>query len=187
MRYSTFAVMTAMVAASGCVSVLPEPTTPEALYRLDAAAPQALPATVMIREPEAPQIMAGRAMVREDLTGAMRLVPDIEWAGRATRLMQLALVDSFQGGEGGAVLPESGVGASYEFSVRLTTLGFVGDRAVCEGTATLLDTRTRELVHQDRIERDRAAPDSDPRDLKAVSEDCVADFADMLVTAISSK
>ncbi|MEM1086433.1 MAG: ABC-type transport auxiliary lipoprotein family protein [Pseudomonadota bacterium] len=164
---------------TGCVSVLPEPTTPDALYRIEAAAtPRFINATVVIREPEAPQIMSGRAMIREDSAGAIRLIPSVEWAGRSTRLMQLALVDSLVGDLGGAVLPESGVQAEYEVSTRLSTLGFVGDAAVCNGTVNLVNLKTRQIVRQSRIEA--RTSDSEARSaqtLKGASEACVEQIA----------
>lgn len=180
--------LAAAIPLGACVSVLPEPEAPEALYRIEATTPPlSLDRTVLIREPEAPQIMSGRAMVREDAVGAMRLMPRVEWAGRSTRLMQLALVDSFSGGPGGAVLPESGVGAEYEYAVRLTTLGFEGDDAVCSGTASLIEARTRKLVFQDRVSVRNSADQGRPETLKQVSEACVSEFASLLSEALNSQ
>ncbi|MEL7231523.1 MAG: ABC-type transport auxiliary lipoprotein family protein [Pseudomonadota bacterium] len=176
-----------LFALSACVSVLPEPEAPDALYRISANAQSApLNVTVMIREPEAPQIMSGRAMVREDAAGAMRLIPNNEWAGRATRLFQLALVDSFGGGTGAAVLPESGVAADYEFAIRMTTLGFVGDEAVCEASGSLVSAKTRTLVSQERISIARPASESRPEALKIVSEQCVAAFSQFLTATLNT-
>lgn len=178
----------AVIALGGCVSVLPEPEVPDALYRISATGtPTVISQTVMVREPDAPQIMSGRAMVREDGSGAIRLVPGIEWAGRSTRLMQLALVDSFGGGDGGVVLPESGIKADYELSIRFTTLGFQGEAAICQGAASLIDVRTRQIVAQDRIDVSQAGPQTGATALKAASEACVTEFATFLSDALKSQ
>lgn len=177
-----------LLAVSACVSVLPEPQAPDALYRISArGTPISLDQTVLIREPEAPQVMSGRAMVREDQSGAIKLLPNIEWAGRSTRLFQLALADSFSGGSGGAILPESGVGSDFEFSIRFTTLGFVGSEAVCDGAASLIDTKTRKLVAQDRVSIRRPAAQTSPEALKQVSETCVAEFSRVLSDALKTR
>lgn len=173
------------VALAGCVSVLPEPQTPEALYRISASGPpRSIAKTVIVREPEAPQIMSGRAMMREDDAGAIRLVPGIEWSGRATRLIQLAIVDSFGIGEGGAVLPESAVGGDYELSIRLTMLGFEGQRAVCSGTASLIESRSRDIVAQDRVTVSLDGAAAAPATLKAAGEACVNEFAAFVANAL---
>lgn len=180
--------LAATLTLAGCVSVLPEPEAPDALYRISAiGAPIALNQTVIIKEPEAPQIMSGRQMVREDAGGAIRLIPGTEWAGRSTRLLQLALVDSFGGGRGSAVLPESGVDADYELSIRLTTLGFEGERAVCSGAASLIEGSTRKIVAQDRVDVSHDGTDTGPNSLKTVSETCVGEFAAFLSEALKSQ
>ncbi|MEO1642519.1 MAG: ABC-type transport auxiliary lipoprotein family protein [Pseudomonadota bacterium] len=177
-----------LIALSACVSVLPEPEAPDALYRMSASRQAApLSATVLIREPEAPQIMSGRAMVREDESGAIRLIPNNEWAGRATRLFQLALVDSFSSGTGAAVLPESGVAADYEFAIRITTLGFVGDEAACEASGSLISAKTRTLVSQERIRIARPALEGRPQTLKIVSEQCVTAFSQFLTATLNTR
>ncbi|MEM1391417.1 MAG: hypothetical protein AAGG45_10075, partial [Pseudomonadota bacterium] len=171
----------------GCVSVLPEPQTPDALYRIEAvSSPVKLTKTVTIREPEAPQIMSGRAMTREDVSGAIRLIPSVEWAGRSTRLMQLALVDSFVGETGGAVLPETGIQAELELSIRLSTLGFVDDTAVCKGTVSLLDMKTRTILQQARIEaRAQQGGSASASTLKDASEMCVAEITEFVKDTLS--
>jgi len=184
---SSILILGAVLALGACVSVLPEPKTPDALYRISATgAPKALSYTVVVKEPEAPQVMSGRAMVREDANGAIRLVPNVEWAGRSTRLVQLALVDSFGGGDGGAVLPESGIGADYELSIRLTTLGFEGDQAVCSGAASLIETRTRTIVAQERVNVSMQGLEIGATSLKAAGETCVSEFADFLSSTLKS-
>ncbi|MEM1035591.1 MAG: ABC-type transport auxiliary lipoprotein family protein [Pseudomonadota bacterium] len=187
MRLSTLTFGALALTLAGCVSVLPEPQSPDALYRIEAAStPRSVDATVIIREPEAPQIMSGRAMMREDSSGAIRLIPSVEWAGRSTRLMQLALVESFVGEAGGAVLPESGVQAAYELSTLLSTFGFQGNTAVCEGTVSLVDLKTRSILRQDRVNARIGDNGSGlAPTLKDASEACVEQIADFVETTMA--
>ncbi|HAO37073.1 MAG TPA: hypothetical protein DHV57_01870, partial [Hyphomonas sp.] len=112
--------MTGLAACSlaACVSVLPEPKVPQGLYRF---APMEttydLDASVLIREPDASRLVAGRAIAAEDSSGALRLVPNVEWTDSSTRLMQMAMLDALQGqGAGKAIAPETGASAPYELS-----------------------------------------------------------------------
>ncbi|MEM7492187.1 MAG: ABC-type transport auxiliary lipoprotein family protein [Pseudomonadota bacterium] len=189
MRLLSLTVSITALTLAGCVSVLPEPERPDALYRIAAMSnPVEISSTIMVREPEAPQIMSGRAMVREDMSGAMRLIPSVEWAGRSTRLMQLALVDSLVGEAGGAVLPEAGAQALYELSTRISTVGFVRNDAVCEATVTLIDARTRNVVTRGQVATRLTDQVNDPAStLKRVSETCVAEIAAFVESALSDE
>lgn len=189
MRLLSLTASITALALAGCVSVLPEPERPDALYRIAAMnKPVEISSTIMVREPEAPQIMSGRAMVREDMSGAIRLIPDVEWAGRSTRLMQLALVDSLAGEAGGAVLPEAGAQARYELSTRISTLGFVRIDGVCEATITLINARTRNVVKRGQVATRLADQGTDPAStLKRVSENCVAEIAAFVDNALSDE
>jgi cholesterol transport system auxiliary component len=164
---------------SACVSVLPEPATPDALYRIQAQADgPVLSSGLTIREPEAPRVFSGAAMVSEDASGALRLVPGVEWAGPATRQFQLALVDSFaQTGES-AVLPESGVVTRYELSSRFKTFGFVDGDAVCDISLTLIETASRARVKSGAVRLSEPVLNRNPgaraQKLKTVAEQCVA-------------
>ena len=164
---------------SACVSVLPEPATPDALYRIQAQADgPVLSAGLTIREPEAPRVFSGAAMVSEDASGALRLVPGVEWAGPATRQFQLALVDSFaQAGES-AVLPESGVATRYELSSRFKTFGFMDGDAVCDISLTLIETASRARVKSGNVRLSEPVLERNAsvraQTLKTVAEQCVA-------------
>ena len=181
------------LALAGCVSVLPEPSTPDALYRIEARADgPALYASLEIREPEAPRLMAGAALVSEDFSGALRLIPGAEWAGPATRQIQLAVVDSFTLGEGGAaVLPESGVRTEYQLNSRVQTFGLVRDVAICELSANLIHAGDRKLIAQSKVlaERQPTSLKADDRAiaLKAAAEECVAEMARFAVSALPSQ
>ncbi len=171
------------VSVAGCVSVLPEPAVPDALYAIDApGARQPLVASLIIREPEAPQIVAGRVLASVDASGAIRLVPSVEWAGRSTRLLQLALVDSFSiDGAGTAVLPETGVAARYELSSRIQTFELRGEQAVCEISVSVISTFGNTLIRQGEVSVSQPAVSMAASDragaLKAAAEQCVAEVA----------
>ena len=176
---------------SACVSVLPEQEVAEALYRIDAPqATRVLPASVIIREPESPRIFGGQAMVVEDATGAVRLVPTVEWADPVTRMVQLALVESFAAtAQASAVLPETGASAPYEVSVRLQSLGIERGQAVCRLSGVLMATRSRALLAQEKIETEAEIVGETPADkalaLKLAAEACVSGLSDFVVRSLS--
>lgn len=176
-----------LFAVSGCVSVLPEPNVADALYRIDAQAdgPE-LASSVTIREPEAPRIFAGTAMVSEDATGALRLVRGVEWAGPATRQFQLALIDSFSQAGASAVLPEAGIATNYEVSSRLATFGFVRDQAVCTVSVDLVDMSKRTSVKSGTITAtaplDEGVASSRAQVMKSVAQQCVAKVSEFIAS-----
>lgn len=172
-----------LLGATGCLSVLPEPETPDALYAIEAVAggPE-LTANITIREPEAGRLISGTALVSKDAGGALRLIRGAEWAGPATRQMQLALVDSFSTSlSGAAVLPESGVRTQFQLSSRIQTLGLIGEIAECSVSVGVVHGRSRELIAQTRISAQQLAtgPSTPERAqaLKAATQRCVQDMA----------
>lgn len=132
---------------SACVSVLPEPDAPSALYQIQASqfGSVALSSDIIIREPETVRVFASEAMVSTTDDGGLILVPGVEWAGPSTQLIQLALLDAMNRGTGDgiAVSPASGSRAPYELDWRISDLTLRGDVAVCELQLTILDGRTR--------------------------------------------
>lgn len=175
----------------GCVSVLPEPEAPDALYRIDAPSMrQTLTRNIVIREPDAPQISAGQAMVSEDSSGAFRLIPSVEWTGRSTRLLQLALVDSFTvDGDGAALLPETGVAASYALSSRLQAFELQGHEAVCDVSLVLHETgASRSYFKQSEVSVHRPVEGSSTADraiaMKAAAEQCVAEISEFVAQTL---
>ena len=184
--------LSAIALLGACVSVLPEPETPRGLYAVAPAAETvSLPANVIVREFEAPELMAGSAMVAEDTEGARRLVKSVAWSGRLTREMQMALVDSFdEQGDGTALLPELGVTAQYRVIGRIQTLLLRGETGACTATVTVTDTTARSLAGQrtvnatSRASRDRAPERAQA--LKETAELCVARIADATADIITS-
>lgn len=192
MRRLAFVLVPAFSLLAACVSVLPEPETPRGLYSIEpAGAKTSLPENVIIREFEAPELIGGTAMIAEDSDGARRLVRSVEWSGRLTREMQMALIDSFDTeASGTALLPELGVSARYRVIGRIQTLLLRGEAAECVATVSVADGSARGLVGQTTVRsgavalRDRA-PDR-AMALRQAAEGCVAQLAAATADILSS-
>ena len=175
---------------AGCLSVLPEPDAPDALYRVSAVQKfDGLPDHVIVREPEAPRLLAGQGMVSEGPNGGLRLVPNVEWSGSATRQIQLAMVDSFEVGDSGnAILPELGVSARYELGSQLKTLNLTGDTARCVMTLSLVTTRDRQLIALTEVSSSSTAASGSNRDraiaLREAASACAAQAAQFAVASM---
>ena len=158
--------MTGLAACSlaACVSVLPEPKVPQGLYRF---APMEttydLDASVLIREPDASRLVAGRAIAAEDSRGALRLVPNVEWTDSSTRLMQ------------------TGASAPYELSWQVTDFTLSGTTGRCRVRATLMDGGSRDVLDQIVVSNSASANGGSNADrAKALGEAgraCVNDVA----------
>lgn len=192
MAYSKLIMIGAVIALSGCVSVLPEPTVPDALYAIEASGTrQSLDANIIVREAEAPQISAGQAIVTEDASGALRLLPSIEWAGASTRLLQLAIVDSFGGGQGTAVLPETGISAPFEVMTRVQYFGLRGDTAVCRVSVQVVESRGRRLIGSRDVSVESPSLDGSTQargaQMKTVAGQCVSEISERIATLVNSQ
>lgn len=137
-------------ALSACVNVLPEPPKPDAVYRFNApTSTYSMPATLIVREPDAPRLIAGRQLVSEGTNAGLRVVRGVEWVDRVTRLFQVTLVDSFDSTGGGyAVDDTSGISGDYELYWRVTDFTLKGSEAVCALRLTLMTGGTRMPVAQ---------------------------------------
>lgn len=191
MRVTSVFICVAAVMLAGCVSVLPEPATPDALYRVETQKKlDGLSSHLVIREPEAPRLIAGQGMVSEGPDGGLRLIPGVEWSGNATRQIQLAIIDSFSVGEdGNALLPELGVSASFELASHLKTLNVQGDTARCVMTVSLVRTADRQLARAMDVGSTQVADSGSSRDralaLQAAASDCAAQAAAFAVAALT--
>lgn len=147
------------VTLSACVSVLPEPEAPDALYTISSQARfDDLPHTLIVREPEAPIILAGQALVSEGADGELRLIPGVEWSGPATRQIQYSIIDSFAPeAPGHAVPPELGVLAKYELATRVSDLRVRGDTALCGMIVSVIANSNRQLVARTRVSAEETA------------------------------
>ncbi len=173
----------------GCLSVLPEPEGADALLRIDAQSPKPISQHITIREPEARRIAAGPALVSEDETGAVRLLPGREWVGPATRQMQLALVGTFQVSEDGmAVLPETGISTGLDISTRLDEFQLKAGRAVCRATVTIVRNLDRGVYAvetvEERVDNAEGSNADRAQDMKQVAEQCVSAIASFVSGAL---
>lgn len=152
MKRSICLSISALVLA-GCVSVLPEKEAPDALYRFGPMSSlHQISSSILVREPEASRLFAGRAIAAEDDEGGLRLVRGVEWTDTATRMMQSALLDTLGGtGSGVAVGTVTGAPTDYELSWRISDFTLHGDTARCRLEATLLDGNSRKVIAQDTI------------------------------------
>lgn len=191
MRLMIYSALAASVMIAGCVSVLPEPTTPDALYRVETQTKlDGLSSDLVVREPEAPRLIAGQGMVSEGADGGLRLIPGVEWSGNATRQIQLAMIDNFDvGKEHNAMLPEFGVSASFELATHLKTLHVQGDTARCVMTVSLINSRYRNLTRSKEVRSTQVADSNSSRDralaLQAAASDCAAQAAAFSIEALT--
>ena len=158
-----------------CVSLVPEPETPNALYRFgpnDEIAGLALSRSVIIRQPEAPRVLAGVEIAARDEAGAVRVIKGAEWADRAPRLLQLTLLDMLNGdGRGHALLPESGALADYQLTWRLSEFSLAGRTATASVEYVLIDAQTRKAISQETVSVDvEARGGSAPERAEAMAE-----------------
>lgn len=174
-----------IIAASlaACVSILPEKKAPEALYRFGPMeSMHALDASIVIREPEASRLVGGRAIAAEDRDGALRLVKGVEWTDSATRMMQVALLDTLGGSDGGiAVASDTGAPTDYELAWRISDFTLSGTTARCRIEATLLEGRSRKVLAQTNVSTTAIALDSGnaarAKALTDAGRACVSDVA----------
>ena len=178
------------LAVSACVSILPEPTVADALYSIEAEADlSGLSTDLIVREPDAPRLMSGQAIVSLGGDSGLRMVPGVEWSGPATRQIQLAIIDSFKTQDtGNAVLPELGIFTDYELATQLSVLRLEGQTGVCEMVVSVIATNNRSLMARTEIsssERARSDRSSDRAlALRAAATDCATQAAQFAIKTL---
>lgn len=186
-----FTILCAITLLTGCVSLIPEPHTPNALYSLGAIEgpqPHAFSRSVLIRQPEAPRLLSGVEMSTRDAEGGIRLIRGAEWADRAPRLLQLSLLDYLAAGDTGLALsPNIGARAELELNWRLSEFVLLEKTALAQAELTLLDSKTRKVIAQRVVTSRHEARNSDPgsraQALAASGRDLVRQAADFIATA----
>ena len=190
MTMKLFGIGVAASMLAACVSVLPEPEAPDALYSIEADVTlPGLAHNITIREPEAARLMAGQGMVSEGADNGLRLIAGAEWAGPATRQIQFAMIDSFKTGEAGsAVAPETGVLTPYELASRLSALKLTGTQAVCEMKVTIITSVDRALVAQRIVRAEQSASNSSvanrARALRAAASACATQASQFAIETL---
>lgn len=152
-RLATPIVLTGMMMVGGCVSVLPEPATPNALIRLTAddvrPAQQALETVVVVHSPVVPGALSGVEMASSE-GRELRYINDVRWADTPNRMIQSAMIDALSrtDGEGFAVGMKAGARANYALRSTVRDLSVDKDTglAVCDLRLTLVAQPGRRIV-----------------------------------------
>ena len=165
----TLVLLPALLMAASCVSVLPTPEAPTALYRIGPVDPIegiSLASHVIITEPEAPAIVGSRAMSVQDEDGGFAVLRSAEWTDSATRLLQLGLLDALSGaeGQGLAISGDMAARADYELRWRIADYAIRGETAHCDLSLTLLEARSRRPVAQTSISTSESVGSRRPTD-----------------------
>lgn len=191
------AVLAALAALAACVSVLPEQTTPKALYRLGDIPPAAaLDANLVVREPMATRVLGGQAMIVQGRDDGLRLIEGVEWAGRLTKLMQAGLIDALSAPGRGIALSElTGATGAYELSWQIKDLTLVSnadgaDIAVCDLDLTVLEARTRNPVSKLDVRTETPisarTPERRAQALADASRSCLSEAAERVAEAVNT-
>jgi len=156
----------AALCLAGCISLLPEPPPPSAIYSLRAGPVEPLggapkPLVLAVAEPTAPRSVSGADIVwRRDSTIAF--MEGAVWDGAAPDLLQAMLVDVMDRRGGVRAVVRAGGGVRADAEVRWDILAFEvvedGSRleARIETVAQLLTLRDRMVVAHARF--DATAP-----------------------------
>ncbi len=173
MKTTRRTVMMACIVVAGCVSVLPEPKAPEAIYTISAAPGMPdvpLLGTVIVSEPSGPRLVAGRQILFERADGSFALLSGREWTDNAAVMMQYALVDTLNDGRGPGVALAAGTGArgNVEVSWRLQYFAVREGEAEASVSVTLLTGPRREALWQRRYSA--VVPTGGDREVQALSE-----------------
>lgn len=194
MRLTIIAALAATLAASGCVSLLPEPMIPSALVSLPAdraRAPSApLLADVAVFPPESPRAFAGADIAVRDAQELIYL-GDVRWSDAAPQLLQGAVVNSLSQaqGPGRAVLGQLGAEVDYDVRWRIVDLSAGRETAPVrvEVQVSIMDAHTRRPVAQKSFSAERAPSGRAPRSRAAalaLAAQQVADEVAVFVTEI---
>jgi len=170
--------------ATGCVSVIPEPTAPDAVYQLayrgGALGGQELSGVIVVREPDGPRLLAGRQITAEAEDGGLAVLGTAQWADNATLMLQFALIDRLNafGGNGVAVDNAAGSRGDVEIHWRLQEFGLSDSEARASFVLSILDGRTRAPLAQERLSA--SVPGSEVASLITASDQALADAAEFV-------
>jgi ABC-type uncharacterized transport system auxiliary subunit len=146
---------------AGCVSLLPAPAPPSAIYTLRAANIEAIagapkPVVVAVGQPSAPRSVGGADIVWRQ--GAqIAFMEGAAWDGAAPDLLQDLLIDVIDRRNGVRAVVRGGAGVRADAEVRWSILSFEvlenGARleAAIETTAQLIDLRSRAVLADERF------------------------------------
>lgn len=173
---------------TACVSVLPEPETPDALYRIGPLAETyEFSGTLIVNEPESQRLIGGRAIASEAGDGSIRYVPGVEWTDSMTQLMQTAMLDAFRGTQDGFVVDAAtGTDGDYELLWRISDFTLSETTANCRIEATLLSADRSPIAQSTFTATAEAIVNKNPDRARALADAgraCVAQVAEFVVSA----
>lgn len=169
---------------AGCVSVIPEPNAPEAVYQLayrgGAVGGEELSGVIVVREPDGPRLLAGRQITAQAEGGGLVVLGKAQWADNATLMLQFALIDRLNayGGDGVAVDNAAGSRGDVEIHWRLQEFGLSDTEARASVVLSILDGRTRAPLAQERLSA--TVPGSEVASLIEASDKALADAAEFV-------
>ncbi|MEM8919859.1 MAG: ABC-type transport auxiliary lipoprotein family protein, partial [Pseudomonadota bacterium] len=142
---------------NACVSVLPEPTAPDALIQIPASrggSDASLSADISVFTPEASRALSGVDIAVSD-AGALRYLKRVKWADASPRLLQASLVDALTalGGPGHAFSAQTATRADFEVRWRISELSVspkMGPARVA-ARVSVLDARTRRVIDETQL------------------------------------
>jgi ABC-type uncharacterized transport system auxiliary subunit len=184
----------AAILAAGCVSVLPKPNVPLALIELPASRAKA-PATPLRADVAVMPPDSGRAYSGVDIAvrAEQELVylADVRWADAAPRLLQGAVIESLSkaGGDGQVAPAQLGARVDYDLRWRVVDLSTGYDVAPVhvEVEASLVDSRNRRIVAQQRFSADGTPTSAKPRDRAAALAIAAQTVADQVAAFVTEK
>lgn len=148
---------------TGCVSVLPDPVVPDALYRLRVSSspiqgePVRLSRNVTVYEPDGSTLLLGKGVVFEDEAGGLSVMRKAQWSDPASRLLQNLLLDRLSirapDSEGMALSEQSGAAAPVELHWQARDFFVRDGNAIATFRVTLLTGRSRQVVGQFEVRR----------------------------------
>ncbi len=192
MRVKTLAVLAAILATSGCVSLLPEAMVPSALVSLPAdraKAPTApLLADVAVFPPESSRAFAGADIaVRDDQE--LIYLGDVRWSDTGPQLLQGAVVNALSQaqGPGRAVLGQLGAEVDYDVRWRIVDLSAGRETAPVrvEVQVSIMDAETRRPIAQKSISADGTPADRAPRARAAALAIAAQQVADQVAAFVT--
>ena len=169
-----------------CVSVLPAPETAEALYRISPATETYMVSmSVIIREPDASRMFAGRSITSQAVDGSLRLIPRVEWADTATRMLQIALLDTLEPAkdstDAAVLASDTGLNGDIHLAWRIIDFVVDGSNARCQLELTLLDGQNLAVISQTSVSTHAVAVSDGSRDraiaLSEAARECVSEAA----------
>jgi cholesterol transport system auxiliary component len=182
----------ATLAASGCVSILPEPMIPSALVSLPAeratAPTRPLLADVAVYPPESSRAFAGADIaVRSDQE--LIYLADVRWSDAAPQLLQGAVVNALSQaqGPGRAVLGQLGAEVDYDVRWRIVDLS-AGRETLpvhVEVQVSIMDADSRRPIAQKSFSAEADPADRAPRARAAALAIAAQQVADQVAAFVT--